>query len=321
MPSKRKRVAWLPLDGEEKLRRDSVCFSDGGDGEDETDHLQPFSTSPWHRRPVSIRIGFNSIWFHGIFLAANLLLFGLAIYANKASSAGCSPVSHHQGSPVFRHAIRLEERPFNVRSIYRTDGRLNGNKSNVAFSGPPRPELEEAWAEILANQNIHVGEDELGEFRGQKSIVKLSDGSGFYVTVAFQHALHCVQRLHRYLYKDHYHPGLSESDAFALLSHTEHCLDWLRQYVQCNADTTLIPIRWATSVPGPVSKDWGKHQCVAWEPLMHVMASRSFDPFQPGLLIHPNFGNPYQAEHLAQTGAVVLEGGEGLVGGDHGPDV
>lgn len=84
--------------------------------------------------------------------------------------------------------------------------------------------------------------------------------------------------------------------------------------MQCNADTTLIPIRWAAryvqlimtcvtisfqltkidavcnSVPGPVSKDWGKHQCVAWEPIVNFMASRAFDPLQPGLLVHPTFG-------------------------------
>lgn len=171
------------------------------------------------------------------------------------------------GSPaIFRDSIHLEDRYFNVRSIYTSDGSLNKNKSNIAFSGPPRPELEEAWAKILScqfavgrvsgvlscylplstDQNVRVQEGELGEFKGQKSIIQLNDGSGFYVTVAVQHALHCVQRLHRYLYKDHYHAGLSEDDAFALKQHTEHCLDWLRQYVQCNADTTLIPIRWAT---------------------------------------------------------------------------
>jgi hypothetical protein len=44
------------------------------------------------------------------------------------------------------------------------------------------------------------------------------------------------------------------------------------------------------SVPEPVSKDWGKHQCVAWEPIMEFMAPRAFDPFQPGLLVHPYFG-------------------------------
>lgn len=40
------------------------------------------------------------------------------------------------------------------------------------------------------------------------------------MTVAVQHALHCVQRLHRYMYKDHYHAGLSDEDAFALKQHT-----------------------------------------------------------------------------------------------------
>lgn len=125
------------------------------------------------------------------------------------------------------------------------------------------------------DENFRAQEHELGQFAGQKSLVKLSDGSGYYVTVSVFHALHCVQRLHHYVYRDHYHPNLSEKDDFALKQHTgisslltlevctlntiiDHCLDWLRQYVQCNADTTLIPIRWAeqyeqhSSKPKPI---------------------------------------------------------------------
>lgn len=73
------------------------------------------------------------------------------------------------------------------------------------------------------------------------------------------------------------------------------------------------------------------------------MASRAFDPLQPGLLVHPTFGtlaisivaatahklsnlfvqlsgNPYANDEGAHTGAVGLHGG-GLYGGDQGPDV
>ncbi|KAI1406924.1 hypothetical protein F5Y13DRAFT_183815 [Hypoxylon sp. FL1857] len=244
----------------------------------------------------------NSLWFHAILTAANLVLFVIAIFANSKSLTTGQPDPLHSRS-IFRDSIHIEDSYFNVRSVYNFNGTLNTRKSNVDFSGPPRPELEEAWAAILEYQNIRVKQEELGEFAGQKSLIELSDGSGFFVTIAVHHALHCVQRLHRYVYKDHYHVNLSEDDAFALKQHTEHCLDWLRH------------------VPGPVSKDWGKHQCVSWEALMEHLAARAFDPFKPGLLVHPYFGDPYNVSRGAQTGAVVLAPGEGLIGGDQGPDV
>lgn len=50
---------------------------------------------------------------------------------------------------IFRDSIHFETRYFNVRSVYSPDGTLNRNKSNLDFSGPPRPELEEAWNNIL----------------------------------------------------------------------------------------------------------------------------------------------------------------------------
>ena len=44
------------------------------------------------------------------------------------------------------------------------------------------------------------------------------------------------------------------------------------------------------SSPGPIATDTGKHQCVVWEPIYDWMASRAFNPSQPGLLVHPIFG-------------------------------
>ncbi|KAL7904148.1 hypothetical protein GGI35DRAFT_464019 [Trichoderma velutinum] len=319
MPSEKRRNTYLLLDNEERAHRSSSSTEVNNDENENLSIARPrweqqrsVVCQTWQRRS-------NSVWFHIIFTIANLVLFGFAIYANKNTLYPSRRSAKYDNS-IFRDSIHFETRYFNVRSVYSSDGTLNRNKSNVDFSGPPRPELEEAWNNILDYQNFRVQEDELGEFKGQKSLIKLSDDSGYYMTVAVQHALHCVQRLHRYMYKDHYHAGLSDEDAFTLKQHTEHCLDWLRQYVQCNADTTLIPIRWAVSVPGPVSKDWGKHQCVAWEPLVDFMASRAFDPLQLGLLVHPTFGNPYANDEGAHTGAVSLHG-DGLYGGDEGPDV
>lgn len=79
-----------------------------------------------------------------------------------------------------------------------------------------------AWSIPLTytDQHFRVKKEELGQFADQKSLVELTDGSGFYVTVAVSHALHCVQRLHHYVYRDHYHPNLSGEDEFTLKIHT-----------------------------------------------------------------------------------------------------
>ena len=40
----------------------------------------------------------------------------------------------------------------------------------------------------------------------------------------------------------------------------------------------------------PVALDNGKHQCVKWEPLSEWVKERSFDPQEPGLVVHPKLG-------------------------------
>ena len=112
------------------------------------------------------------------------------------------------------------------------------------------------------DSDIKVNDEELGPFLNQENIVKLTDGTGSYATLAVFHGLHCVERMHHTLYPDHYYPNMTEQETLLLRIHSgmhstttyrengltigeiEHCLDYLRQYVQCNADTTLIPMYW-----------------------------------------------------------------------------
>ncbi|PWY83790.1 hypothetical protein BO94DRAFT_468662, partial [Aspergillus sclerotioniger CBS 115572] len=157
-----------------------------------------------------------------------------------------------------RDAIEYRPQVFETLAIYRHDGTLNPHKTN-AYNGPPRPELEEAWDKLMNNTNIRVTQDQLGEeFAAQDSIVELNDGSGYYVTVSAYHGLHCVQRLHHYIYAEHYYPGLDEFETFMLRRHA--------------------------------GKYDGHRQCVVWEKIEQWMAEHSFDPHEPGLLVHPIFG-------------------------------
>ncbi|KAK0644695.1 hypothetical protein B0T16DRAFT_333339 [Cercophora newfieldiana] len=185
--------------------------------------------------------------------------------------------------------VRHEPRKFDFHGIYLADGALNPRLSNN-FTGPPRPALESAWAELQKRNNIRVSHDELGWFASDHTIVNLTDGSGYYAMLAVHHGLHCVERLHHFLYADNYYPNLTAAETFLLEQHTEHCLDYLRQYVQCNADTTLIPMHWAPDSLKPTPADNGDHQCVVWDQVEEWTSRHAFDPRQPGLLVHPSLG-------------------------------
>ncbi|KAF4587167.1 hypothetical protein GQ602_003860 [Ophiocordyceps camponoti-floridani] len=269
-------------------------WKDGEDGGQDTQE----SRIPPRRSLLS-----RAVAIQAVFLIANLIILLFNVYTWHSVRSHADP---HNPTP-FRNVISYEARPFDVQAIYLENGTLNPHKTN-SFNGPPRRDFEEAWEKLMKHQNVRVPEDELGQYAGDQSIVKLEDGSGYYTTVAVFHGLHCIRRLHHALYPEHYYPGLSEEETFILKRHTEHCLDWLRQYVQCNADTTLIPIQWAVDSPGPVSTDKGKHQCAVWEPIYEWMAEHSFNPFEPGLLVHPTFGNPYDksAKHGPSLGIAPL---------------
>ncbi|EED22273.1 conserved hypothetical protein [Talaromyces stipitatus ATCC 10500] len=162
-------------------------------------------------------------------------------------------------APV-RDVIRYEEKQFNLIPIHQPDGSLNPEKPGH-FNGKPTRELAEDWKNIMQHQNIRLTKDELGPFSHDDGVVKLGDGSGSYGTFAVFHGLHCVKRFHHYLYKDFYYPNMTKLDSTKLLYHT--------------------------------AVDKGNHQCVSWEPLENWMAEHSFDAFEPGLLMHPIYGENY----------------------------
>ncbi|PFH62854.1 hypothetical protein XA68_11635 [Ophiocordyceps unilateralis] len=287
IPANLAMAKYSKIDASPWKERNLSLTRDGADDDvNETTLIQPRSSR--FKRAIAI---------HAIFLTANILVLLLNAYTWHNNFRSRS--DPHSPTP-FRNVVSYEARSFDVKAIYLNNGTLNPHKTN-SFNGPPRESLEDAWDKLMKHkltvrldQNVRVPENELGQYAGDPSIVKLEDGSGYYTTVALFHGLHCVRRLHHAIYADHYYPGLSEEEASLLKRHTEHCIDWLRQYVQCNADTTLIPIQWAADSPGPVSTDHGKHQCVVWEPIYEWMAEHSFDPFEPGLLVHPTYGEKMQ---------------------------
>lgn len=66
-----------------------------------------------------------------------------------------------------------------------------------------------------------------------------------------------------------------------------HCtFDRFSSTIEIITDKDMFPAR----DPKPVSQGLGKHTCVKWDSIFDWMKENSFDPFEPGILMHPIFG-------------------------------
>ncbi|ODM22543.1 hypothetical protein SI65_00131 [Aspergillus cristatus] len=160
--------------------------------------------------------------------------------------------------------------------------------------GPPSPEIDAVWTNLLQYSNIRLSRDELSDdYRDNPALAEISDGSGIYGSIAVFHSVHCIKRLRYLLYADHYHANATERAMFELKRHGEHCLSYLLQSAKCNVDLTVFPMQWGEKTRIPFGIDQGHHQCKDWDRIQEWARERSFDIYEPGLLVHPNYGWAY----------------------------
>lgn len=133
-------------------------------------------------------------------------------------------------------------------------------------------------------------------------------GSDDYIgTLNVFHELHCIKRLHQFMYTDYYFPDFTPHQlemnrlhngmikhhpsfvAGTRLTFTEHCLDFLRQSAMCHGDVGLITYIWRSDSIQPVVNATS-HQCVNWEKLYGWSQDRAVDMLKPGWLVHPTKG-------------------------------
>ncbi|EYE97107.1 oxidase ustYa family protein [Aspergillus ruber CBS 135680] len=160
--------------------------------------------------------------------------------------------------------------------------------------GPPSPELDAAWSDMLQYSNIRLSKNELSDgYHENPALAELSDVSGIYGSIAVFHSVHCIKRLRYLLYTDHYHANATEREMFELKRHGEHCLSYLLQSAKCNADLTVFPMQWGEKTCIPFGIDQSYHQCKDWDQIQDWARERGFDIYEPGLLVHPDYGWAY----------------------------
>ncbi|KAH8805510.1 hypothetical protein F5884DRAFT_860115 [Xylogone sp. PMI_703] len=148
---------------------------------------------------------------------------------------------------------------------------------DLRYNPPNRTrESDDAWTEFPTGAYVVVENSEKGD--AQPSIYREDLGGSLYSVSAY-HQLHCLSMIRNawFLIVDGGPEALENVEYFPhhphgahLAPHVQHCFDYLRQTLQCNADHTLEPFvaeDGKTLQPAGPS-GWGvKHKCRDWESL------------------------------------------------------
>ncbi|PWY74370.1 hypothetical protein BO70DRAFT_105310 [Aspergillus heteromorphus CBS 117.55] len=229
-------------------------------------------------------------YVHLILLTFNVFLSLFIMMKNQSDNYVASPASE---------AITYENIYFNASL-----------KIESPFTGEPRPELDQAWSDLLQYSSIAVSGDDLSRLN-KTSIPIPGAKDSYWVDLSVTHELHCIKRLYQFFHRDYYFPDLSPEDEELNYMHTDHCLEILRQASMCHGDISLIPMHWNEFSPIPEADFSVPHKCVNWEKLRTWTRMNSVDVMRPNFLKHPSLGPSFPdgsnhgvgVEHKHSSGA------------------
>ncbi|KAF8864295.1 hypothetical protein BDZ45DRAFT_737301 [Acephala macrosclerotiorum] len=233
------------------------------------------------------------ILIHSLVLLSYSLLFAFLVY-RQTSTENCpySPALIH--SPA-NEALKPEKILFD-------DDIAKWNP----YRGEPRPEMDEAWHELLKYSNIRVSAEDLKAI--DRTSVRLSDGSGMYMSeLNVYHQLHCLKMIRQSMHLDKYDMPMAH-----MSEHIDHCLDNLRLLVMCKADVSLQTYDWLDNTPRPFANFKIEHECYNWDSVNEWAKARSFDLYDNVTLIHPTLGPSFPVD---ETGTLIeIETGDSFLG-------
>ncbi|KAL6721252.1 hypothetical protein ACLMJK_000354 [Lecanora helva] len=169
------------------------------------------------------------------------------------------------------HVFRPEPAVSNLAIEYTQT--LFHNLTGNPYAGPPSPELENAWDELLGSMHIRISKSEL-KHDNQESVI-LTEGGGYLGWLGVFHELHCIRMLREWHYRDYYHPDTLPEEEDHLESHIDHCFEMLRQSAVCHADASLTTFKWHPQKSRPMfNASESIHMCANWDLLMDSISDR-----------------------------------------------
>ncbi|KAJ6789905.1 hypothetical protein PWT90_03419 [Aphanocladium album] len=181
--------------------------------------------------------------------------------------------------------------PANVAVQYQKqtiDHEVFDGQSN--FRGMPRPEVDEAWENLLQYNDLRVQKEDL-EKANITSVPLNDEQGGYFVSLDVYHTLHCVNHVRKSYYGDYYHnPNPIEQQR----KHFDHCIDLLRQTLMCHGDVSLHPYEWIDGYRFPWPTERTEHQCRNWDKLVAWSKEHSIPDLEGPILTHPTLGTSWR---------------------------
>lgn len=147
------------------------------------------------------------------------------------------------------------------------------------FKGPPTPEVEKAWYDIMKYGMISVTKTDIEMVKHPDWSAQFPPeaGGGYIAATIGSHQLHCLH----YIWQDHYMTYFPKTQDKAQRvpelyeRHYEHCVDYIRQSLMCQFDTGIIPYTWVLDHQNPTPNAYTHHKCVDWDALQTWLGNRT----------------------------------------------
>ncbi|KAK3380986.1 hypothetical protein B0H63DRAFT_523720 [Podospora didyma] len=129
--------------------------------------------------------------------------------------------------------------------------------------------IQSNWTSLLRVGMMSLSEDELRQVGAPPTSVRLppEGGGGYLAYLASHHHLHCLYLLHQSLHSEYFatRSVVWDMPAHLRLSHWDHCVEELRQYIICNADSTAVTHDWVEGLSQPAPNQGNPRLCANWE--------------------------------------------------------
>jgi hypothetical protein len=209
-------------------------------------------------------------------MVSTLLLAILATYLGAHTYVQSAPSKSIPFSTDFKAAqpwIEYEERVFTGKLTYdpiKQHPYRDIDPTQPQYFGKPSPEIEKSWDDLLHNEFTPMTANEAAPFT--PDFRPLPTDGKYHFELDVLHSLHCLNSVRKKLYQYMYQmPRTEDNETVSSTDpndwehvHMDHCLDQLRQSIQCHGDLTPVLLYWWDGY-GTALAQGQTHTCRNWE--------------------------------------------------------
>ncbi|KAK3304993.1 uncharacterized protein B0T15DRAFT_396525, partial [Chaetomium strumarium] len=153
--------------------------------------------------------------------------------------------------------------PANEAVAYKTVVFRSGLHGDITEYQGPDPEVNGRWEELYNGFGVSLISQASARKLPNATTPLPQDRSLYVVQLDVFHQLHCLNRLRKLLYPDVYPTDVSSGspEATDTLYHLEHCVESLRQSLQCGSDTSTIFWEWSPANAKMMGNTATTHTC------------------------------------------------------------